>query len=57
MLYGQERGVTDREGGKEKGGKKKGKQEEGLERKGNFKTLFDASVLRAFPMFFSSENL
>ena len=36
MLYGQEGGVTDREGGKEKGGKKKGKQEEGLERKGNF---------------------
>ena len=36
MLCGQEGGVTDREGGKEKGGKKKGKQEEGLERKGNF---------------------
>ena len=61
MLYGQEGGVMDREGGKEKGGKEKGRKKK--ERRKDWKeretfiNLFDARVLRAFPMFFNSDNL
>ena len=51
----------DREGGKEKGGKEKGRKKK--ERRKDWKeretfiNLFDARVLRAFPMFFNSDNL